>query len=80
VEVSLLAGEAGTTVKTVGHSLAEYGMRAPDAEGAAPGCKPCQQAQAKSGFVQYSRGLATSNAILAVRCLAEALKGQAPGP
>jgi hypothetical protein len=76
VEVSLLAGEAGTTVKAVGHSLAEYGMRAPDAEGAASGCTPCQQAQAKFGFVQFSRGLATGNAIQAVRCLADALGGQ----
>lgn len=80
VEVSLLAGEAGTTVKAVGRSLAEYGMRAPDAEGAASGCTPCQQAQAKFGFVQYSRGLATGNAIQAVRCLAEAMGGNAPGP
>jgi hypothetical protein len=76
VVVSLLAGEAGTTVKAVGHSLAEYGMRAPDAEGAGSGCTPCQQAQAKFGFVQYSRGLATGNAIQAVRCLAEAMGGQ----
>ncbi len=80
VEVSLLAGEAGTTVKAVGHSLAEYGMKAPDAEQTGPGCTPCQQAQAKFGFVQYSRGLATGNAIQAVRCLAEALQGQAPEP
>jgi hypothetical protein len=80
VEVSLLAGEAGTTVKAVGRSLAEYGMRAPDAEGAASGCTPCQQAQANFGFVQFSRGLATGNAIQAVRCLADALQGQAPGP
>lgn len=79
VVVSLLAGEAGTTVKAVGHSLAEYGMKAPDAEGAGSGCTPCQQAQAKFGFVQYSRGLATGNAIQAVRCLAEALGGQS-GP
>jgi|GEM_PF-1444074 hypothetical protein len=77
VEVSLLAGEAGTTVKAVGRSLAEYGMRAPDAEGAASGCTPCQRTQAKFGFVQYSRGLATGNAIQAVRCLVEALGGQA---
>ncbi|MHB8798548.1 MAG: hypothetical protein ACYDBY_08830 [Thermoanaerobaculia bacterium] len=76
VEVSLLSGEAGTTVKAAGRSLAEYGMRAPDAEGAATGCTPCQLTQAKFGFVQYSRGLATGNAIQAVRCLAEALGGQ----
>jgi hypothetical protein len=79
VEVSLLAGEAGTTVRAVGHPLAEYGMKAPDAEEGGSGCTPCQQAQAKFGFVQYSRGLATGNAIQAVRCLAEALGGQA-GP
>lgn len=79
VEVSLLAVETGTTVKAVGHSLAEYGMRAPDAEEVGSGCTPCQQAQAKFGFVQYSRGLATGNAIQAVRCLAEALQGRA-GP
>lgn len=77
VEVSLLAGAAGTTVKAVGRPLAEYGMRAPDAEGAASGCTPCQRTQAKFGFVQYSRGLAAGNAIFAVRCLAEALDGQA---
>ena len=76
VEVSLLAGGAGTTVKAVGHPRAEYGMRAPDAEASGSGCTPCQQAQAKFGFVQYSRGLATGNAIQAVRCLADALGGQ----
>lgn len=80
MEVLLLAGEAGTTVKAVGHSLAESGMRSPDAEGSASGRKPCQEAQAKSGFVQYRPGLATGNAIVAVRCLAEALEGQAPRP
>ncbi len=75
VEVSLLAGPVGTTVKAVGRPLAEYGMRAPDAEGAS-GCTPCQITQTKFGFVQYSRGLATGNSIAAVRCLAEALEGQ----
>lgn len=80
VEVSLLAGEAGTTVKVVGRPLAEYGMKAPDAEQTGPGCTPCQQAQASFGFVQFSRGLATGNAIQAVRCLAEALEGRTTGP
>lgn len=80
VEVSLLAGAAGTTVKVAGRPLAEYGMKAPDAEQTGPGCTPCQQAQATFGFVQFSRGLATGNAIQAVRCLAEALEGRTPGP
>ncbi|HRY45670.1 MAG TPA: hypothetical protein P5164_17185 [Thermoanaerobaculia bacterium] len=78
VEVTLLVGPEGTTVKAAARPLAEYGMRAPDAEGTASGCTPCQVTRTKLGFVPYSRGLATGNSIFAVRCLAEALGGQ-PG-
>jgi len=75
VEVRLTPGGEGTSVRIDSHSLAEYGMRAPDAEGSGSGCLPCAQAQAKAGLVQYSRGLAMGNMIRAASCLADALSG-----
>lgn len=75
VEVRLDPGPEGTIARTEAHPLAEYGMRAPDAEGSSSGCVPCARAQAKAGLVQYSRGLAMGNMIRATSCLADALTG-----
>ena len=76
VEVRLEPSPDGTAVQIESHALAEYGMKAPDAEGGEGGCTPCAHARGKAGFVQYSRGLAMGNAIRATRCLVEVLEGK----